>query len=550
MAESSTPEPVTYIPLEEEELVFGLVYGAGTEVKPVEQLLRESLQPYAYELRTIHLSEYFATILKKNDFRQETPDATRQLQEMGDELRRRTENDFLATLAAYLIGATRARSGPHARRRPTRAKPYTRTAWLVQSFKRPEEIAKMRAIYGSRFILLGVHVPEVMRRRTGARRWQRWAAITSLKYEEEATTDIRRDEHDAAKTYGQELRQTFAQSDFFLDARSEARLKATLPRTVRLIFEEPFEPPVRDEQAMYEAFAAGLRSAEMGRQVGAAIISQAGDLVAVGTNDVPSGQGGLYWSPDIPDGRDFAQQPPYDSNTLWQRRIARELLASMAKNGWLDKRRLSKVRKEQVDINEDNLDGFLTDVAGTRFADITEFGRAVHAEMDALTTAARYGRPVDGCTIVVTTTPCHSCARHIIASGIRRVVFIHPYEKSLAYDLHDDAVVLEPEYPGPAPGKVVFEQFIGVAPRCYPQYFNFGQDKRRNAKGAAARPPERSKAHARMLRNGGLFTFGGPVVPATVISQLEKDAAQKFEKEARKRRLAVPLPQLHEEPTT
>lgn len=532
-------EPVTYSPLGEDELVFGLVYGAGTEVGRVEQLLRESLQPYAYRVRTIHLSRYFATILKREDFRQETPDATRQLQQMGDDLRHRTANDVLATLAAYLIGATRART-----------KFYTRTAWLVQSFKRPEEITAMRAMYGPRFILLGIHVPEVMRRRTGARRWQRWAAVTSLKYEEEATTDIRRDEHDPARTYGQELRQTFAQSDFFLDARSEARLKDTLPRTVRLIFEEPFEPPVRDEQAMYEAFAAGLRSAEMGRQVGAAIISRAGDLIAVGTNEVPSGKGGLYWSPDLPDGRDFAQQPPYDSNTLWQRRIARELLASMAKSGWLDKTRLSEVRKEKVDINEENLDGFLTDVAGTRFADITEFGRAVHAEMDALTTAARYGRSVDDCTIVVTTTPCHSCARHIITSGIRRVVFIYPYEKSLAYDLHDDAVVLEPEVPGPVSGKVVFEQFIGVAPRCYPQYFNFGQDKRRNDRGAAARPPERSKAEARMLRNGSSFTFGGPTVPATVISKLEKAAAQRFETQARKRKFNVPLPQLDEEPET
>ncbi len=522
----------TYSPIEGEELVIGLVYGAGTEVQPVERLLAERLQPYGYELRAVHLSDYFSTILTGKPFNRETPDATRQLQGMGDDLRRHTRtNDVLATLAAYLIGAIRARDSPP-----------SRTAWLVQSFKRPEEIRTMRSIYGPRFILLGVHVPEVVRQRTGARRWQRWAAVTSRRYEEEATTDIRRDEHDPAVTYGQELRRAFAESDFFIDARTDGRLKDTLPRVIRLVFAEPFEPPLRDEQAMYHAFTAGLRSAEMGRQVGAAIVSPDGDVIAVGTNEVPAGTGGLYWSPDQPDGRDFAQQPPLDSNTVWQRRISRELVVAMAKSGWLNKRRVSKLPDGEFDIDEERLDTFLTDVAGTRFADITEFGRAVHAEMDALTTAARRGRSIDGCTAVVTTTPCHGCARHLIASGIRRVVFIHPYEKSLARDLHEDALLLEPETPGPVEDKVVFEQYIGVAPRCYPQYFDFGQAKRRDHRGHAATPPERSTALARVLQSAGTFAFGGPTVPHTTISQLEKSAAQRFQRLARAGGLKVPKP--------
>jgi len=298
---------------------------------------------------------------------------------------------------------------------------------------------------------------------------------------------------------------------------------------------------------MYHAFTAGLRSAEMGRQVGAAIVSPQGDLISVGTNEVPTGKGGLYWSPDQPDGRDFAQQPPLDSNTVWQRRIARELVVAMAKSGWLDSRRIDRVHDGELDINEERLDRFLADVAGTRFADITEFGRAVHAEMDALTTAARLGRPVEGCTAVVTTTPCHGCARHLIASGIQRVVFIHPYEKSLARDLHEDALVLEPETPGLDKGKVVFEQYVGVAPRCYPQYFDFGQAKRRDHRGRAARPAERFRALARVLQNGGSFSFGGPTVPHTTVSRLEKLAAQRFQELAQTGELNVPEPATQKE---
>lgn len=325
----------TYAPLAEEELVFGLVYGAGTEVDTVERLLEERLQHHGYEMRPIHLSNYFATVLG-DGFKSESPQAVRELQGLGDELRNRSgRKDFLALLAAYLIGFIRARDGGR-----------KRTAWLLRSFKRPEEVKELRRIYGPRFILLGVHVPEVVRQRSQAHKMQRQASVTSHRYLEEAIRDLRRDEHDPVIEYGQALRKTFAEADFFIDARTDAILNDSLPRAIRLLFGEPFEPPHRDEQAMYHAFTAGMRSAEMGRQVGAAITNADGDVLATGTNEAPSGRGGLYWSPDQPDGRDFAQQPAFDSNSLWQRRIARELLARMASRGWTNKKMLGDPEDE------------------------------------------------------------------------------------------------------------------------------------------------------------------------------------------------------------
>lgn len=40
------------------------------------------------------------------------------------------------------------------------------------------------------------------------------------------------------------------------------------------------------------AFGAALRSAQMGRQVGASLLSDLGDVIAVGTNEVPRAGGG------------------------------------------------------------------------------------------------------------------------------------------------------------------------------------------------------------------------------------------------------------------
>jgi cytidine deaminase len=532
--------PTKYRPLAAEELIIGLVYGAGAETETFQRLLGESLRGYGYDLRTVHLSNYFSHLLGQGESQREAPDATRKLQDMGDALRKQTKlNDIAARLAVFLIASKRARASDA----------NGRVAWLVRSLKRSEEVAILRQLYGPRFILLALHVPERIRRRNLESRWERWANITSQPFESEALTDIHRDQMDGAAPHGQAVRDTFSLADFFIDGRSEACLTEVVPRTVRLIFGEPFVPPYREEQAMYHAFTAGLRSAEMGRQVGAAIINKAGDLLSVGTNDVPTGRGGLYWSPDQQDGRDFAHQPPLDSNTLWQRKIARELLVRMAQTGWVNRRRVTSLPGGDFDIPEDKLDDFLSKVDGTRFSSITEFGRSVHAEMDAITSAARRGVAVNRSTLACTTFPCHNCTRHIIASGIDRVLYIHPYAKSLAHKLHDEDIIPEPEQSGLVDGRVVFEQYVGVAPRVYPQYFDFGQASRKDNRGRAMSPTP-DKATPRVLESAGSFGFGGPALPASRSAELELELTKDFERRIAKRRdLELPIPSDKEDET-
>jgi cytidine deaminase len=520
---------VRHTPVADAEIVLGLVYGAGTDTGLVNEVLEGALESWGYRLHPIRLSDAFPTLLGRN-FTSETPDATRQLQDMGDELREKLGSKHaLAQLAAYLIA--------EARRLLT--KDQHRTAWQVRSLRRPEEVDELRRIYGSRFILLGVHVPEAIRLRTASNRRRRWSPTTSAHFDVDAIEDLRRDEDDPSLPYGQAMRKTFSLADFFVDARSPTRLKQTLERAVQLIFEEPFVPPTRDEQAMYLAYGAGLRSAEMGRQVGAAIMTPNGDVLAVGTNEVPSGKGGLYWSPDEPDGRDFALEPPVDSNTEWQRRVTRELLVRMAEREWLAEGMFEKttrraqeggheIDRKSIDVPDDKLDIFLEAVQSTRFSSLTEFGRAVHAEMDALTTAARHGISVGGNQLICTTYPCHNCTRHIIASGIRRVVYMHPYVKSLAQELHHDSIVLDPANEGLIDNRVVLEQYVGVAPRVYPQYFDFGHVERKLANGRAASVTNRATALPRVLRNTDSFGFGGPIVPANHHTRLERQVVQRF----------------------
>jgi deoxycytidylate deaminase len=119
----------------------------------------------------------------------------------------------------------------------------------------------------------------------------------------------------------------------------------------------------------------------------------------------------------------------------------------------------------------------------TPIGKLLEFSRAVHAEMDALLTAARKGATTVGTRLFVTTYPCHYCARHIVSAGVDEVQYIEPYPKSRAVKLHGDAITSLPgNWAAPSTRasdrsndtkerKVLFRPFTGVAPRLYRQVF-------------------------------------------------------------------------------
>lgn len=59
----------------------------------------------------------------------------------------------------------------------------------------------------------------------------------------------------------------------------------------------------------------------------------------------------------------------------------------------------------------------------------------LHAEANAITKVARSNNSSDGATLYVTASPCLECAKLIIQSGIRRVVFNELYRLSDGIDL-------------------------------------------------------------------------------------------------------------------
>jgi deoxycytidylate deaminase len=284
---------------------------------------------------------------------------------------------------------------------------------------------------------------------------------------------------------------------------------------------------------MFLASSSAARSAQLGRQVGAAIATPEGDVVAVGMNEVPSPRGGLYWEGDKEDARDHTRS--IDSNAE-QRDLIIQSIVDKLTNEILDFAEFEILIKGILeDFQIENIPSEFPEILNKRLAQhprllnqrltskaiassdlrlITEYGRAVHGEMDAILTCARLGIPVRGKHLFVTTFPCHNCTRHIIASGINKVYYIEPYPKSKAKELHSDAICFDEET-ATKTSKIPFLPFVGVGPRRYLDLFSLDL--------SSGRPIERKDDENRPLNlSKPMRPPRVPMVPLSFLDREEK----------------------------
>jgi deoxycytidylate deaminase len=465
-------------PTDGPELFFGLAGAVGTDLEMVSEVLSRLLEERAYDAKTIQLSRLldlvdWASIVDAPAIDDSSLDrhiSTRM--DAGDVLREKLRRgDALALLA--ILNVSELRDSPQ------QAQP--RTAYILRSLKHPHEVETLRQVYGPNFFLISAYSPIGARAESLdskiARDWERHAHSPADKSSAGVARDlIHRDRREAHRALGQRLEDTFPRADFFVDARNRSSLEEELERFIELLFEHPFHTPTRDENAMFHAEAAGLRSAAPSRQVGCAITSSDGDILTLGSNEVPKAGGGQYWPGDDPDKRDH-EHDERDVSGTHKRTVIEQILRRLRERGWL--------REEQEQATTEEFDELLD---GLRVQSLIEFERAVHAEMAAILLAATRGIALRNSYLYSTTFPCHECARHIIAAGVRRVIYIQPYPKSLAETLHPDAIEIDPD--SPSPDKVAFLPFVGVAPRRYLDLFTPSPFARKDAEGrvAAAQP--------------------------------------------------------------
>lgn len=464
----SSDSPLT--PRAHPELVFGLVGPVGVNLDPVISVLTRELKALSYTAKTIRLSKQIETFFGSDHSKEPENDRITALMTEGTRLREKGQRgDAVALLGIAEIRRVRDEE-LHGR--------AEKNAYILQSLKHPHEVETLRNVYGKGFFLISVYSPREVRVTALADRISKSKFGNTSKARSNAEDMIERDEMEENKSLGQDVKDAFPLADLFVDGRNRPSLEAQIIRFLQLLFGNVFHTPTRDEHGMYHARSAALRSADMNRQVGAAILRVEGDLIAVGCNEVPKAGGDLYWPGDKGDARDFQK----GSEAMAEERIQvlGELLERFEKHGLLakgnSKKELSKLVRELVSGNKKDV------LSGIRAMNLLEFGRSVHAEMAALMSAARLGISVRGATLFCTTFPCHMCARHIVAAGIKRVVYVEPYPKSKAKQLHQDSISVDPSVV--SSDHVSFEPFEGIAPRQYQDIFD-ARDARKDNEGRA-----------------------------------------------------------------
>ena len=71
---------------------------------------------------------------------------------------------------------------------------------------------------------------------------------------------------------------------------------------------------------------------------------------------------------------------------------------------------------------------------------------SVHAEMNAIAQCAKYGIPIEGAKIYVTTFPCINCMKAIINAGIKEIVYLENYNDHLSWQLANHARIKIKKY--------------------------------------------------------------------------------------------------------
>lgn len=332
-----------------------------------------------------------------------------------------------------------------------------RVCHIIDSIKNQEEMDLLRVVYREMVYFLGVLVPLDAREGNLRDKGLLPGQIHSL---------IDRDSGEETSV-GQTVRDTYPQCDFFLriDSDTSSQLSKRVERFVSLVLGTRIVTPHSHEAAMYAAAAAASGSACLSRQVGAAITDAEGNLISVGWNDVPKYGGGLYESkPSDPNGEEDRRCWNRDGGKCFNDE-EKHLLADLL-----------------IESLGDSLKDYQKGVARIRIGrnsklkNLIEFSRSVHAEMHAIINSGVSGAPKSaGRKMFVTTYPCHSCARHIVAAGITEVYYIEPYRKSLAVKLHGDALSEKES----DTGKVRILAYEGVAPAKYLAFFKMAPDSRK-----------------------------------------------------------------------
>lgn len=313
---------------------------------------------------------------------------------------------------------------------------------VVEAIRNPAEIALFKAKFGERFFLISLYAPAKIR-------FERKEAEYGDALEQFKEDDLR-DKGDYEPEYGQQTERCVYEAD--ISVNNETKLTALtewntfftkISKYIELMRQPGMARPTYEELHMREAYAISLKSPCFKRQVGAVIVNELEEevkqkektlerresyVVATGFNDVPIGT------------LECRELEPYTCHKDAEEEKKLREMKYCPKCGERLKFPAGKAAPYVCTNNKCN-SRLPRDFIPGKMLDVC---RAVHAEEAAILQAAKLGSTSLNRTSIYTTTfPCLLCAKSIINSGIKRVIFHEPYPMKESYEMLESRVTLK-----------------------------------------------------------------------------------------------------------
>ncbi len=259
---------------------------------------------------------------------------------------------------------------------------------------------------------------------------------------------------------GQEVSKLFHKSHYFFnldEGIGSTKLENEIKKFVDLIEGEYRQYPTQDEFGMNLASQAKFRSNFPGdRQIGAAILSENGEVISVASIRAPSSSANPTYEDEIK--IKLGYKKIYSEVKEWDKFLKETEGNPECSTNKSSISQLRKFVKESL-----------------------EYHPCTHAEIAAILDAAKLGLSVRDAILYITTFPCHICAKDIITAGIQRVVYLAAYPKSKNKELYPELIILD-NAPNRCSNGVPFEAYMGISPKRFSYVYDLDNKPWKNNK--------------------------------------------------------------------
>lgn len=342
------------------------------------------------------------------------------LQDVGNDLRKSEGRNYLAKEALK------------------RAEQFGKELVVFDGIRNTGEISEFRNY--SNFYLVVVDCSEESR-------WER----LKDRYDDDRkqfTRDDSRDKNEGIP-HGQQVLRCVEEADILFineenyktSERIKAELKSRFRPYIDLITREKPRNPSLEETMMTVASTLALQSHCLKRRVGAVLCDPHGYIVSAAYNEVPEGE------------RECEKEYGICYRDQLKKEFTEELLSKFDHCPKCTS--AFKINRKDVDYNCPNCGNDLSNLIPPYKA--LDKCRSLHAEETTILKAAQY--QINGSILYTTTFPCMQCAKRILQTGIKNIVYIDPYPEI------ESIFMLEKK-------EVKTKKFEGVRAQAYYKLFN------------------------------------------------------------------------------